>query len=768
MDTKMDQFDLWRQSWLDYLLGKSWNPESEHGKQIIISLEDMVDGELQEATRNNYNPVYFSEFYALHAFTMSYRTKGTKHFLKPEVKVQILAELNRLYETKYNLSTSPENWWAVQIGMPLRLLNILVLLYDELENRDMELKKWTDIILHFQNSYALTSKGQTEGGANLMWKCHVHFLTGILRRETQFIDKANEWLETIISYASPMQMPGVGKIYDDGFYPDGSFIQHYMFAYTGGYGKHLLNIFCGLLYAFDGTNLITLSHKKKELFFHLIHEAYEPLIYNGRFMDIARGREVSRYFGQDNMIGRFVIRSLCYVSQIMPEPERTRTIAMIKEWLSKNNTGGDLMKDEFVRGEYYVSPSLAEVYERIIAVDIPTRGELIGHYNLGTVSKAVHLAKGFAFAISMYSPNMACYEYLNMESEKFWHMSDGVTYLYTADADQYNHNYYATVDMQRLPGTTVDRSPNRAKDPYYTWYLPESKNVYKFAGGATLGNIGTAGMQYRGQGIGKDRSLEVKKSWFMLDQEIVCLGSGITSPTGNPIETIIDNKRLANNSNIITVNNETFHSDHGTKLVKTLHITGNAGESSDIGYYFPEELPVTILREQREGTWNTVEIIPDNKCENEFATFYIEHGACPNDASYSYIILPCFTSEKTREYAQEPSIEILENSTSAHAIRERLNHILCVNFWNTDSYMSSGVTASTQCCIIVKDETNLRKIAISDPTKDDQVIELRFDFNAKEILEMDSSIEVLTLYPLSIKVNTQNKDGQSAFISVSK
>jgi hyaluronate lyase len=563
-------------------------------------------------------------------------------------------------------------------------------------------------------------------------------------------------------------MPGIGKIYDDGFYPDGSFIQHYMFAYTGGYGKHLLSIFCGLLFAFDGTDLITLSDEKKEFFYHLIHEAYEPLIYNGRFMDIARGREVSRYFGQDNMIGRFVIRSLCYISQIMPEPERTRTIAMIKEWLSKNNTGKYLMYDDFVRGEYYVSPSLAEVYEKIVSEDIPVRGELIGHYNFGVVSKVVHLAKGFGVAISMYSPNMACYEYLSKESTKFWHMSDGVTYLYTADADQYNHNFYATVNMQRLPGTTVDRSPDRAKDPYYTWYLPESKNVYKFAGGATLGSIGSAGMQYRGQGVGKDRSLEVKKSWFMLEQVIVCLGSGITSPTANPIETIIDNKRLANNSNIITVNNEILNCNHDTKLVKTLHITGNAGEASDIGYYFPEELPVTILREHREGTWNTVEINPDNQCENDFATFYIDHGTCPKDASYSYIILPCLTAEKTREYAQEPSIEILENSTSAHAIRERLNNILCVNFWNTDSYMTSGITSSTQCCVIVKEETGLRKIAISDPTKDDQIIELSFDFNTNKILEIDPSVEVLTLSPFSIKINTKDKHGQSVFISVSR
>ena len=98
--------------------------------------------------------------------------------------------------------------------------------------------------------------------------------------------------------------------------------------------------------------------------------------------------------------------------------------------------------------------------------------------------------------------------------------------------------------MQRLSGTTVERSPHREDDPYFSWYLPEARSVYAFAGGATLGNAGIAGQQYRGQGSGKDRTLEVRKSWFMFENEIICLGSGISSPTDNPVETIILNDRL--------------------------------------------------------------------------------------------------------------------------------------------------------------------------------------------------------------------------------
>lgn len=163
------------------------------------------------------------------------------------------------------------------------------------------------------------------------------------------------------------------------------------------------------------------------------------------------------------------------------------------------------------------------------------------------MSKVVNRHGEWYAAVSMYSKRISCYEYLNGESVKFWHMSDGVTYLYTNNCDQYNGNFYGIVDMQRLPEATVDRSPDRQNEPYYNWFLKESKNVYEFAGGTSFNDYGIAGMQYKGQGKGKERDLEVKKSWFFIGEEIVCVGSDITSTTGDPIETTILNHRILKN-----------------------------------------------------------------------------------------------------------------------------------------------------------------------------------------------------------------------------
>lgn len=768
---KTDRFDRWRLKWRNYLLGEAWNENFKESKAVISSLEKIADVNILELKKNNKNEIIFtSASYRLRALAMAYATPGTKYYGREAVKTEILEGMERLNQEEYNMDASPENWWAMEVGIPLRVLDILILMYEELPGQEEYIRRFTDIILHFQNAYELTSRGREETGANLMWKCHVHLLTGILRGEMHWIDWANEHLPLILQYSNKVQIPGApNSHFDDGYYPDGSFIQHYYFSYTGGYGKNLLCILSGLMYAFDGEECLKLPEEKREFFFTMIHKAYEPLIYNGRFMDIARGREISRYYYQDYIAGRHCIRAICYLSKVMKGEEQKRTRSMLKEWLKANGTGETLFQDESIYAEYFVQPSLVEVLKEIEQDSVLPRGELIANYQFGPMCKAVHLGKGFGMAVSMYSPTIACYEYLNGESHKCWHVSDGVTYLYTADADQYNGNYYGCADMQRLPGTTVDRSPGRYTDPYYCWYLPESKNVYAFAGGTSLDAYGITGMQYRGQGNGKKRDLEVKKSWFMYDDAVVCLGSGITSTTGNPIETIIDNKQLLNDmSNRITMDILAFPcaavSEELVCELQTLHLTGNAGAASDIGYYFPNMERVHVLCERREGTWNSAEVNPDHICDNPFAAYWIAHGKSPRDAGYAYVILPGRSAEGTRQYGDSGEVEILECTPSAHAVRNNRLNILGIHFWEEKPYTCGGISCDTQASIMLRRGASEAEISIADPAKSDAVINISFDFGIKIVRQVPKQVEVISCNPLRLRVHTKQLQGQSLLI----
>ena len=75
-----------------------------------------------------------------------------------------------------------------------------------------------------------------------------------------------------------------------------------------------------------------------------------------------------------------------------------------------------------------------------------------------------------------------------------------------------------------------------------------------WAGGAEiLGLYGSAGMQLQAT----QSTLTAYKSWFMFDNEVVALGSGITSTDNRTIETIVENRRLKDPASALVVNGVT-------------------------------------------------------------------------------------------------------------------------------------------------------------------------------------------------------------------
>lgn len=760
------KFEEYRKAYEAYLLGERLDPATADGQNVLASLE-MVSSE--SGRKAPYPVPYESPSIHLRALAVAYRTPGSPQY----GNAKTLEVIGRAWETMkeaYEQSIcggdpGKMNWWLVQVGDPLRILDALFLLYDVLPDREQTIREWTDVILQHQNVYSAQNRGNKETGANLMWKCHIHILLGILRGEQALIDWAKEQLPKILQYSHKITHPMAGSFYDDGFYPDGSFIQHYFTAYTGGYGKHLLSILSGLLYAFRNTDLCLLDGLAEDFVCRAVLKTYAPCMVDGRFLDLVRGREVSRWFCEDKICGRLILRSLCYLAYALSEEKTAELRSLLKLWLSKGDTRAQLCVDESAFAEYYVYPSLPEVLARLDADPVQAAAEQTGHYNFGPMCKTVHRHGAWTAAVSLYDKRTACYEYLAGESTGFWHINDGVTWLYTADRDQYNGDYYATADLQRLPGTTVDRSPDRASDPYYNWFMPDSKNPCAFAGGATLSEYGITGLQILGQGRGKTRDLAAKKSWFFLGEEVVCLGSGITSPSGDPIETAVLNHRLADGgNNVLTMDGYTGPC-RALKTEKTaqhtLHLAGNSGPDSDIGVVLPDGGQVHVLYEHRQGSWNSVELVPGFVKENDFFTVWFEHGTCPENARYAYILLPGVSAGQTAAYVSDPTAEILACTDSVHAVRNRKTGLTGLHFWDAAGGSSAGVTASAQASVLVKQAQEELQISVCDPTKEDRVLEIRLDCTAKEVTAKDEGVQIVSLAPLVMQVDTAGADGRS-------
>src|SRR6202034_4056955 len=119
---------------------------------------------------------------------------------------------------------------------------------------------------------------------------------------------------------------------------------------------------------------------------------------------------------------------------------------------------------------------------------------------------------------------------------------------------QFSSGFWPTVDPYSFPGTTTDTTPlaNAAGQSSLT---PNS-----WVGGATLTTNGVAGLDL----APVNDPLSGKKSWFMFDDEVVCLGAGITDTGSADIQTTPLNRKLAtSNTNTFVVNGTTMPSTLG-------------------------------------------------------------------------------------------------------------------------------------------------------------------------------------------------------------
>ena len=90
-----------------------------------------------------------------------------------------------------------------------------------------------------------------------------------------------------------------------------------------------------------------------------------------------------------------------------------------------------------------------------------------------------------------------------------------------------------------------------------------------------------------------------------------------------------------------------------------------------MGYCFPEEQEVNILREIRSGDWNNMSIKSDGKSyKGRYLTMWIKHGRKVKDVSYEYIVIPKCHEEEINDYYRKSGIRIIENSDSIQCVKK--------------------------------------------------------------------------------------------------
>jgi hyaluronate lyase len=688
----------------------------------------------------------------LKTMAIAYVTKGSELENNSSLLHDIKIGLAWLYNHRYNESQNMyDNEWDWKMGIPLEYNDIMVLLYADLISTS-QMTDYMAAVGHYSND---TSYHGVSTGANRTWRCIVVAIFGIVTRNSEKLDFAKKEL------VNPTGMVFNYVIDDDGFYRDGSFIQHHFFPYTGGYGIALLTDLSNFIYLFAGSAWeVPGLDDVRNCVYKWVYDAFEPLMYKGAMMDMSRGREISRYFLEDHASGHKVIQAIIRISQFAPVSPVNHAAAfksMVKYWIHT---------DTF-RNFFAYAPINMIILGQAIMNDasITERMELIKHRQFPGMDRAVHLRHGFGFALSMSSSRIHNYESGNSENLKGWYTSDGMTYLYNTDLEQYSGGFWPTVNPYRLPGTTVDTQSRSAIE--VAWGK-EYANPHNWVGGTSISQLyGISGMQLQASGnmdadgnVGQASSLEMKKSWFMFDDLIVALGSDITSTDGRTIETIVDNRKISSMGNNALIVNGIAKStvlgwSETMRDVSWIHQAGNV-KGSDIGYYFPDRSAIIKgLREARTSSWSAINLMSGttNPITCNYLTLWFDHGVSPTDASYAYVILPNKTSAQVNSYADHPTVDIWENSRAAHAVKEIILNIVGVNFWtdNLKWVQVDGrrfISSNRKASVMTKETEHGFEVAVSDPTQANTgTIVIEVNKIAASILSLDAGIVVNHLIP---------------------
>ncbi|HDI0295215.1 TPA: polysaccharide lyase 8 family protein [Staphylococcus aureus] len=546
------------------------------------------------------------------------------------------------------------NWWDYEIGTPKSLTNTLILLNGDISSD--EKKKYTAPIKTFapKSDEILSSVGKAEPakGGNLVDIAKVKLLESIIEEDKDMTKNSIDSFNKVFTY---VQSNSTGKE-RNGFYKDGSYIDHQDVPYTGAYGVVLLEGISQMMPMIKETPFKETS-QNDTILKSWIDDGFMPLIYKGEMMDLSRGRAISRENETSHSASVTVMKSLLRLSDAMDESTKAKYKKIVKTSVKSDSS---YKQNDYLSSYSDISKMKALMEDSTLSTNDLTQQLKI--YN--DMDRVTYHNKDldFAFGLSMTSKNVARYESINNENLKGWHTGAGMSYLYNSDVKHYRDNFWATADMKRLAGTTtLDNEEPK-----------ENKNSDKtFVGGTKFDDQhASIGMEFENQ----DKTLTAKKSYFILNDKIVFLGTGIknTDSSMNPVTTI--ENRKANGYTLYTDDKQTTNSDNQETNSVFLESTDT---KKNIGYHFLNKSKINVKKESHTGKWS--EINKSQKTEDKKDEYYeVTQKHSNSDNKYGYVLYPSLSKDVFKSKTSQ--VTVVKQDDDFHVVKDNESVWAGVNY----------------------------------------------------------------------------------------
>ena len=599
-----------------------------------------------------------SRIYAyIRSIAIGYASEGGELYKDEKLLEDILVALDYMHENYYNRREekifSNDNWWDWEIGSAEYLLDALVCISGDIS------QKLIDKYLEPINRYVPFPSMTMSNRVNV---AYVSIFSSVLQKDYKRISISVEMLRECFDTVEK----------SDGFYDDGSFIQHEYYSYLGEYGDEMMTALSIISYSLEHS-IFRLDDFMIEYQYYWIINSFLPSMYNGGYMDLIRGRSISRNIKGDQS-GKFILNTICLmIDYIKNEDNKNYLKSIIKNVyeLNKSYLIYALTPASLIKLEEY------ENDENIQAMEIKDFAKVFSR-----IDKAISQVNGVGIGISMSSTRIGKYESINNENTKGWYTGDGMTYVYL-NVNDYAFNYWPYINHYRLPGTTVTKAKREEKRFTGT----ETLTNYDFVGGTYANSNMVTAMQFESssQSLGFTSTLIGNKAYFVFGEQLVCLGNSIYSQDDYEVETIIENRNLTG---------KLYMESDNPVIDKVGKVNSNYIYIENYGGIF---IPEFLLEKARF-----------NITDKNFLEIYFIHGKKFENENYEYMIFPKIKREEIPNAVI--NIEILSNNSTVSAVKNKKLNLIEYVFWKSGQL--NNIKVDNPCTLIIDNDD----IYVTDPT----------------------------------------------------
>jgi chondroitin AC lyase len=592
--------------------------------------------------------------------SIAYQTKHSKYYHKDKVSEKIHLALNHWLENDF---TSP-NWWHPQIGIPLLIAPVMVLMEAELTDEQMD------------RGYRILERskiGMT--GQNKVWLSGNVLIRSLLKRDMDTIKLASESIEEelVISMS-------------EGIQPDWSYHQHGPQLQFGNYGLSFVN------------DMIKWTSILRNT----------PYQFNEKKISILRNYVLN---GQQWVTWKDQLDISACGRQLFVDSPASKAASLSKHFI-KLETLDPVFGDAYRKANQYES--------------------LTGHKHFWRSDFQVWRCPDYYFSVKMCSERVIGAESCNSENIQGYYMGDGAAFLYQT-GEEYR-NIFPFLDWKKIPGTTTLQDDDPLPVLTARGYRIESD----FVGGVSDGENGAAAMDYCRNG------LRARKSWFMFDGKIACLGAGIWSNAGLTVTTGI-NQTYLNGEVTVKINDQAIGVNG-----KQVFISPSWILHDNIGYLFPEGGKIMLQAESTEGSWNWVaKSYPDERISADLFRLWFDHGKNPRDRSYEYILIPGADREKLENLEKKDHLEI-RNDKDIQAVYSKDRTCVGIVFYKAGMFDGDPVIEVNKPCIVmVKQKPEGLQVSMADPSQLEKEIQITLngEYEHENASVEDQKTKIAVLLP---------------------